>query len=89
MVLQTIDKTDLALFLCDRRFENAEGNYFTGSVPLSSDKSQSFKDFFVFYQSEVVEYGSFFSVRPNNSNIAHKIQWLIFVFLDCIQRRDG
>jgi len=46
MVLQTIDKKDLFLFLCDRWFENVEGDYFTGSVPLSSDKSRSFKAFF-------------------------------------------
>ena len=46
MVLQTIDKKDLSLFFCDRWFENVEGDYFTGSVPLSSDKSRSFKAFF-------------------------------------------
>tara|TARA_B100001765_G_scaffold185755_1_gene130478 strand:- start:37 stop:180 length:144 start_codon:yes stop_codon:yes gene_type:complete len=46
MVLQTIDKKDLSVFLCDRWFENVEGDYFTGSVPLSSDKSWSFKAFF-------------------------------------------
>jgi len=89
MVLQTIDKIDLFLFLCDRWFENVERDYFTGSVPLSSDKSQSFKDFFVFYQSEVREYGRSFSVRPNNSNMAHKIQCLISIFLDSIERRGG
>ena len=46
MVLQTIDKKDLSLFLCDRWFENVEGDYFTGSVPLSSDKSCLLKPFF-------------------------------------------
>ena len=68
--------------------EDVDGDYFTGSVPLSSDKSRSFKDFFVFYQSGI-EVRQVFFILPNNSNITYKIQQLISVFTDSIERRDG
>jgi len=35
-------------------------DYFTGLVPLSSDKSQSLKDLFVLWQSEVGSHDKFF-----------------------------
>ena len=47
------------LSICDW-CENVEGDYFTGLVPLSSDKSQSLKDFFVLWQSEVESYYKYF-----------------------------
>ena len=68
--------------------ENVERNYFTGSVPLSSDKSRSFKDFFVSYQSDI-EVRQVFFILPNNSNITYKILRLISVFTDSIERKDG
>jgi hypothetical protein len=68
--------------------EDVERDYFTGSVPLSSDKSQSFKDFFVFYQSDMAGRQVFFT-WPNNSNIPYKILRLISIFTDSIKRRDG
>ena len=68
--------------------EDVEWDYFTGSVPLSSDKSRSFKDFFVFYQSGI-EVRQVFFILPNNSNITYKILQLIFVFTDSTERRNG
>jgi len=45
--------------ICDWR-ENVERDYFTGLVPLSSDKSQSLKDLFVLWQSGAGSYDDFF-----------------------------
>ena len=66
--------------------ENVERNYFTGSVPLSSDKSRSFKDFFVSYQSDI-EVRQVFFIWLNNSNIAYKILRLISVFTESIEKK--
>ena len=59
MVPQLTDKKEINLLTYDR-CENVEGDYFTGLVPLSSDKSQSLKDFFVLWQSGVGSYDKFF-----------------------------
>ena len=59
IVLQPTDKKEISIFICDW-CENVERDYFTGIVPLSSDKSQSLKDLFVLWQSGVGSYDKFF-----------------------------
>ena len=61
MVLQPTDKKEISVFICDW-CENVERDYFTGIVPLSSDKSQSLKDLFVLWQSGVGSYEFFFDL---------------------------
>ena len=60
MVLQPIDKKETSFFICDWCENVEKRDYFTGLVPLSSDKSQSLKDLFVLWQSGVGSYDKFF-----------------------------